>query len=253
MTTAARERTLDREVRRRLRRLKRTIGDDLGRSLDDAGATKAQVAALAQVDRSFIGRILTGDANPSLETLVALGTALGADVSVRFFAGTGPRLTDRHQARMVEAVLADLAPAWRPHLEVPVWRPVRGVIDAVLERVDSPQLVIAEFMSTLQRLEQQIRWAAEKAGSIASSDLVGDRPGPPVSTLLVLRSTATTREIARRFEVTLRTTYPARAADAVRSLTTGGPWPGAAIIWIRIEGDMVEVLDGPPRGVVLGR
>lgn len=154
---------------------------------------------------------------------------------------------------MVEAVLARLAPVWRPHLEVPVWRPVRGVVDGVFERLDTQLLVVSEFMSSVPRLEQQIRWSAEKVASIGSSEIVGDGPVPPVSKLLVLRSTAETRDIARRFELTLRTTYPGRTADAVQSLADGAPWPGDTTVWVRIEGDEVDLMDGPPRGVALGR
>lgn len=246
-------RTLDREVQRRLRRIHRTIGDDLARLIHDAGATRARVARAASVDRTYVGRIESGEANPSLDTLVALGAALGADVSVRLYAGTGPRLTDRHQARMVEAVLAGLAPVWRPYLEVPVWRPVRGVIDSVFERSDMPCLVIGEFISRLARVEQELRWSAEKVASIASADILRDRAVPPTSRLLVLRSTAANRELARRFEATMRTAYPARSAEAVQALSVGHRWPGDALIWIRIDGDRAEMLDGAPRGVDVGR
>lgn len=248
-----RERTLEREVQVRLRRLERKIGDDLFQMRTDAAATKAQVARVAGVDRTFYGRVEAGDVHPSLESLVAVATALGADVSVRLYAGTGPRLTDRHHARMAEALIQPLHAVWQPHLEVVVTRPARGVIDAVFERQDEPLLVISEFESTLPRLEQQIRWASDKAASIVSSAIVGDRPPPPVSRLLVLRSTAATRELATAFEATLRTAYPARSSDALASLWTGSPWPGAAIIWVRIDGDRVEVLDQPPRGVAVGR
>jgi DNA-binding XRE family transcriptional regulator len=240
-------------VRARLRRIDRAVGQDLERLRLDAAATKAAVAASAAVDRSFYGKIERGDAHPSLETLVALATALGADVSVRLYAGSGPRLTDRHQARMLEAILTRLHPVWRSHLEVPVWRPARGVVDAVFERLDEPHLVIGEAMSAVARLEQQLRWAAEKADSIGSSSLVGEGPPSATSRLLILRSTASTRDLATRFERTFQTAYPARSAEAVASLVDGAPWPGDAMIWVRIAGDKVEVLDRPPRGVTLGR
>jgi transcriptional regulator with XRE-family HTH domain len=219
----------------------------------DAAATKAQVARAAGVDRSFDGRIESGDAHASLETLIAVATALGADVSIRLYAGTGPGLTDRHQARMVEAVLSQLHPVWRAHLEVVVTRPARGVIDTVFERRDVALLVVGEFESALPRLEQQIRWSAEKAASVGSSDVVGPGPMPPVSKALILRSTGSTRSLARRFEATLRAAYPAPTREAVTALRTGSPWPGDAIVWVRIDGDRVELLDRPPRGVSVGR
>lgn len=219
----------------------------------DAGATKAQVARVAGVDRTFIGRIESGTARPSIETLVACAVALGAELSLRVYAGTGPRLTDRHQARMVERVLRDLHPVWRQHIEVPVSRPTRGVVDAVFERRDQPLWVVSEFQSTLPRLEQQMRWMAEKAAAIGSSTLASSGPIPPVSKLLVLRSTASTRALARQFEFTLRAAYPSPAREAVDSLRHGSAWPGDSIVWIRIDGDTVDLLDGPPRGIFLGR
>jgi hypothetical protein len=244
--------SVERAVQRRLRTIVRKVGDDMHRIRIDTGGTQAAISAEAGIDRSHLTRIEVGTTHASIETLVAVATAMGADVSIRIYPGSGPPLTDRHQARMTECLLTEHAPVWKPHLEVQVVRPSRGFIDAVFERPDEPLLVVTEFESSLPRLEQQIRWAAEKAASIASSELVGPGPVPPVSKLLVLRSTETTRALARRFEA-MRAAYPASTPDAVESLRTGSPWPGDAIIWIRIDGDRVELLDGPPRGVSLGR
>jgi transcriptional regulator with XRE-family HTH domain len=207
---------VERVYKHKLRVARQGLGRDLLRIRTDAAATHGQVAALAGIDRSHYSRIEAGTANPSLETLTAIATALGADVSVRIYPGTGPRLTDRHQARMIEAILRSLGADWRPHVEVPVSRPVRGVIDAVLERpAERPAerlLVATEAYSELRRLEQQIRWSADKAASLGSSDLVGPGPAFAVSRLLVLRSTAATRELARQFESTMRAAYPARTS-----------------------------------------
>jgi len=238
---------MQREVKARLDRVARRVGDDLARARADSGATMTAVADIAGVHRAQIGRIERGEQRPSLETLVACATALGAEVSIRIHTGSGPRLTDRHQARMVECVLREMHPMWRTRLEVPVPRPIRGVVDAVFARGDAPLRVIAEFQSMLPRIEQQLRWMAEKSDAIAKTD------GGEVSRLLVLRSTAATRAIARDFEATLRTAYPARCRDAVESLRSGMPWPGDSIVWMRIDGETVEILDGPPRGVALGR
>jgi transcriptional regulator with XRE-family HTH domain len=248
-----RSRTMQRTVETQLDVIVRRLGGDLSRARSDAGATMTAVAERAGIHRAQIGRIERAKMRPSLETLVACAAALGAEVSIRIYTGRGPRLTDRHQARMVEEVLRQLAPIWRPHLEVPVSRPSRGVIDAVFERSDQPLLVISEFQSTLPRLEQQLRWIAEKAHAIGSSDLIGPRPIPPTSNLLVLRSSASTRALAREFESTLRAAYPANMRSAVGSLRHGTAWSGSAIVWVRIDGDGVDLLDGPPRGVSLGR
>jgi transcriptional regulator with XRE-family HTH domain len=244
---------IERAVKRRHREIVRSFGRDMLRVRTDAGATQAQVSSVAGIDRSHYSRIEAGNANASIESIVAIATALGADVSIRLYPGTGPRLTDRHQVRMIEAVLRRLDPSWKPHIEVPVTRPARGVIDAVLERRSEGLLVALEAYSELRRVEQQIRWSADKAGSLGSSDLVGPGPQPTISRMLILRSTASTRDLVRQFEATFSAAYPARTTDVVDALVRGAPWPGPGIAWIRIEGDTVELLDAPPRGVALGR
>ncbi len=75
-----RDRLMQREVQTRLRRLERKVGDDLLRLRTDAAATKAQVARAAGVDRTFYGRVESGDAHPSLKSLTAVAAALGAEV-----------------------------------------------------------------------------------------------------------------------------------------------------------------------------
>jgi transcriptional regulator with XRE-family HTH domain len=240
-------------VKRRHREAVRSFGRDALRIRTDSGATQADVSREAGIDRSHYPRIEAGTANAGLESMVAISTALGADLGIHLYPGTGPRLTDRHQARMIEVTLRALAAVWRPFIEVPVSRPARGVIDVVLERRDAGLLVATEAYSELRRLEQQIRWSAEKAASLGSSDLVGAGPEPAISRLLVLRSTATTRQLARDFEATLHAAYPAPTVEVLASLREGAPWPGPGIVWVRIEGERVELLDGPPRGVSLGR
>jgi transcriptional regulator with XRE-family HTH domain len=244
---------IDRVVRRRLRETIRSIGRELVQLRTDTGATQAAVARVAGIDRSHLTRIEAGTTGASLETLIAVTTALGADLSLRLYPGTGPKLTDRHQAPMVEALIRALHRSWRPHPEVPVFRPARGVIDLVLERPAERLLVAVEVQSEIRRLEQVIRWSAEKAASLESSGLV--RPGPPwhVSRMLLLRSTTANREVARSFESTLGAAYPAAAAQAIAALRGDATWPGPGILWIRTERGKVELLDVPPRGVRIGR
>jgi transcriptional regulator with XRE-family HTH domain len=124
---------MQRRVSAALERIQRRVGDDLARARIDTGATLSAVSSVAGVDRTQIGRIERATTHATLESLVACATAIGAEVSVRIYTGAGPRLTDRHQARMIECLLRELDPVWRPHLEVAVSRPTRGVIDAVFD------------------------------------------------------------------------------------------------------------------------
>jgi hypothetical protein len=131
------------------------------------------------------------------------------------------------------------------------------VIDVALAERRSPLVVAAEVQSEVRRLEQQIRWHREKEESLPSSIAwpAAARNGTPgTSRLLVLRVTHPLLELARTYEATLRAAYPAGAREVIAALTgPGEPWPGAGIIWARIERGRAEILDGAPRGVRLGR
>lgn len=238
-----------REASRLLRRTELRLGDEIRRLRHDANVSLAAVGRAARIDPAYIGRIEAGVEHPSIEVLTAIGIVLGADLSIRYFTGAGPRIHDRFQAPMLEALLRILHPRWRAELEVAVRTPAHGVIDAVLRDAGARTVVATEAQSELRRVEQQIRWSREKAHALASND-----PESRASQLLLLRSTQSTREIARVYEQTLRTAFPARAIDAFSALTRDGPpWPGAAIVWVDLRGRSVTVMDRPPRGVSLGR
>jgi transcriptional regulator with XRE-family HTH domain len=250
------ETRLRRDARRRALELRRAIGGEIRRLREDAGLTRAAVARAAGIDPSYLGLIEDASREAGYRVLSAIGAVLGADLSVRLFPTTGPRIHDRFQAAMEEALLRTLHRRWIASPEVPVLRPARGVIDVVLGDRTQPLLVAGELNSQIRRLEQQVRWHREKEQSLPSADLwrsAAADGNPVTSRLLVLRSTHDLRELARAFEATLAAAYPARAADVVAALTTDAPWLGAGIAWMRVDGARVELLGGPPRGVGLGR
>ena len=219
----------------------------------DAGISLRRLAVAADIDAGYLTQIVAGTRQPSVAVLVALATALGANLSVRAFPTTGPNIHDRLQAPIAEELMRIAHPSWGRSVEVAVHRPARGFIDVVFHRPGD--LVATEVQTRLDRLEQTIRWSTDKAGALPSSDLWPPTADVPmIHRLLVLRSTAATREIARRFESTLRAAYPARTDDVFAALTEADrPWPGAGILWVDLRGDAVRILDRPPRGVSLGR
>ena len=221
----------------------------------EAGASLGGLSAVVGIHKSHLARIENGEAQPSLEVLSAIGVALGADLSVRYYPGSGPRIHDRFQAPMVETLLSALDPRWGAELEVPILRPSRGVIDIVLTERSGRTVIATEVQTEMRRLEQQLRWSAEKADGLAARlvDEQRSRPGA-VSRLLVLRSTVALREIARRYSTTLATAYPARSHECVLALTSpNAPWPGAGIVWMRVHGSQTTLLSYPPPNVSLGR
>jgi transcriptional regulator with XRE-family HTH domain len=255
--TTRRRTSAELESIRRERDLRRAVGLELRNQRADAGVTQTALARAAQLSQAQVSRIEAGLESPSLGALAALSVAMGVRLSVRFEPITGPPIRDHIQARMIESLLHILDPRWKRFIEVPVHRPVRGVIDLVLHDVDAGVVVAVEAQSQIRRLEQQLRWANAKADAlIHGSELPLVGPGgeaPAVSRVLLLRNTAATRDLARAFPSTFEAGYPAKVAAAFASLTTASPWPGSAIVWVTVEGRDAQVLPQPPRSVALGR
>ena len=230
-------------ARRVATRLHRSLADDVRRLREDAGVSRALLASEAGVDLSFLCRLEDGRERPSLDTYTKVAIALGADLSARLYPNTGPAIRDRHQARLLDALLAAIHPRWRAFPEVAVRRPSRGWIDVVLHAEQAGSLVVAEIQSDLRRLEQLLRWFPEMVASLPS--WVGyARLGPTSepSRLLIVRSTRATRAIGREFARQLASAYPAHPADALDALTGTAPWPGHALVWAVIEPERVRLV-----------
>lgn len=252
-TTITPRKTARTAAGRRARDLRRSIGQEIRSQRLDAGISQRALARAAGVDAGFLSQIESGDREPSLSVLSALADALGGDLRVRLYPGTGPRLRDGIQARIIEALLAIVHPRWKRHVEVPVHRPVRGVIDVVL-RDPGVVVVAAEVHSQIARLEQQVRWAGLKAEALQSAAAAEAFTTETIDRMLVLRTTEATRALAERFHETLTSAYPASSTQCLDALTTvGAPWPGAAVLWAQVDGDEARILDRPPRGLRLGR
>ena len=240
---------------RRTKERTSVVVGDIDRLRRDAGVSISALSRESGVSQAHVSQVLAGEREPSIAVLTALTEALGADLSIRIYPGTGPKLRDRVQALIVEELVQIAAPTWRRSVEVPVSKPARGFIDVVFDEPVQRVIVATEVQSRIDRLEQQIRWAQDKAQSLPSADLWRFLAGTPtISRLLVLRSTVANRELARRFRGTLEAVYPATCADIYAALMVGHrPWPGAGILWADVHGDTVRVLDRPLRGVDLGR
>jgi transcriptional regulator with XRE-family HTH domain len=244
---------LEQQVADRQRELRRAVGEEMRRVREDEGLSLRSVSAAAGYHHSHLPRIEAGDRDGSLDALAAHATAMGHQVSLRLFPTTGPRVRDHVQVRMIEALLGSLHPRWHPRLEVPVYRPARGVIDVVIQDRETSALVAGEGHSVLATVERQLRWAALKSDSLPSASgwpWADVLEAPPVSRLLLLRSCRTMHELVRQIPETFRRAYPADTEAAVEALTSGTlAWPGDAVIWADVDGTATRILRGLPRAL----
>ena len=168
-----------------------------------------------------------------------------------------------HRRRSIEALLpARGSRRWTRHVEVPVVQPARGVnTNLVLERRRDVDLLVAA--------EAHSRAPTPGAGttSVSRRTTAGYLLG---SSTLVRRTEdrcpTSTGPTPHRFDSTV-TARPEPASSRQRSgrvpgsaavgrrgrAIEGRSWPGPVASGFRIDGDDVRLLDGPPRGVSLGR
>ncbi len=237
-----------RELARRQHRIRTFTGRQIGELRAEAGVSQAALAACAGIDPGHLSRIERGLANPSLEVVDRIAACLGAEVGIRLFPTSGPRIRDRFQAPMIEALIRRLHPGWKtwPELQVPL---ARGFIDLAMAKQVGPG-VACEAHSELRAIDTIVRRLREKAHALTELGTAGT----DVSMLLLVRTTERTRAVARLYAATLAAAFPARAADAFAALTgPDRPWPGPATLWVRVDSGLAEVLDQPPRGVLVGR
>ena len=226
--------------------LRRVLAQDLRRMREDAGCTRAAIAALAGVDPSLITRLEARDIDPTLETYARVAAALGANLATRVYPDTGPSVRDRHQVRAAECLLGSLHPRWRVTPEAAVRRPVRGWVDVALHDPAAALVVATEIESLLRRLEQLLRWSQEKAEALPSSPAWPSWSAtgqPSLSRLLVVRWTRSNREVARDARRLLAAAYPADPRDALAALTGTAAWPGPALLWMHLEGPAAAAMD----------
>lgn len=231
---------------REQRDLRRAVGLDIRRAREDAGLSQARLATEAGISQGYLSRIEAGEREASTAILAAIARVLGGRLRIRIEPGSGPAIRDHIQAAMLQALLPLVHVRWARFLEVPVHRPVRGMIDLVLADQPANLLVATELQSQIRRLEQQLRWAMEKAEALRNvPDLAPQGAGEPatISRLLVLRSTAATRALEATYGHVLAAAYPADTCDVVAALTGEAAWPGAGILWMTVEGGRAHLIE----------
>jgi transcriptional regulator with XRE-family HTH domain len=233
------------------------MGQEIARARDDAGISQRGLARAAEISQAHLSAIEAGSVDASPGAMARIAAALGGRMVVRLERGTGPIVRDHIQATMLQGLIRELHARWRRFLDVPVYRPVRGAIDLVLDDPQEPITIAGEAQSQLRRIEQQIRWATMKADALQEGGarelgaVLGARSN--VSRLLLLRVTTANLQLARTYGDLLAAAYPARHADAIAALTGAQAWPGAALVWLDVTNSVGRLRRIPPRGITLGR
>ena len=238
-----------RELARREQRLRTVLGSQILELRHDAGLSQLALAQAAGIGQGHISRIESGRTTPSLETVIAIATCLGSDLSLRLFPGSTPRIRDHIQAPMIGALVRLLSKRWISNPELPV-PAARGVIDLALRLRTGELSMACEAHSQLRSIDLVQRRLHEKTLALGQLDGYPSR----ASSLLLIRSTRANQDVVRLHAATLAASFPGACREAIAGLTgADAEWPGPTILWARVERGRAEILDRPPRGVAVGR
>lgn len=213
-----------------LRRQSTRAADELRSLRLRAGLSQAAVAREIGVARSVVTRLEAGDPGITLRTRFRIATALGAELRLNVYAGSGPLIRDAAQAGIIETILAKADARWPQTVEAAVPGPGSRSVDL---RLTAPgAIVLIEVESRVGSLEEIVRELHSKREAVARADS-GD--SPPIHVVLGLPRTRHHESIVKTHPRTIAAAFPAGSTAieaALRDVSL--PWPGDGILWISL-------------------
>lgn len=201
------------------------IGADIDVSRVTLAASIQQIARRARLAPSTVARVLHGDAGVHLDTLCAVGAAVGLRISVKAFPSTPPSLRDSGQMRAAHHLIAQSHPTRKPALELPVGDPFGRAADLVFFGPDD--ILHAEIERRLPDFQAAFRAATVKRDALQAQH------SRPVRLLLVVEDTRRNRALLAPHAELIRTALPATSGTILKALRAGTPLDRDGLLWVR--------------------
>lgn len=201
------------------------LGADFETSRVASGLTIDAVARRARVAGSTVVRVLNGDGSAHLDTICAVGLAVGMRVSVKAYPDAPPSLRDSGQLRMAEHLVDQAHPTLRPALELPVGDPFGRAADLVFFGPD--EILHHELEGHMPDLQAPLRSASVKREALQASH------ARPVRLVIAVEDTRRNRELIAAHMDLVRSTLPATSREILHSLRTGEPLGKDGLLWVR--------------------
>ena len=193
------------------------------------GLSQERLATAVGVSRGHIARIELGRANPSLDLVARIASALGLEIDL--VARTPVIIGARSQRDAVHARCSGYADrrlrelGWLTAREVEIVHArSHGWIDLLAFDPTSGTLIVIEIKTSVHDLgevERQIGWYERSAPGVAAR--LGWRTRRVASWLLVLATDETDAFVRANRDIVARA-FPMRATE-MSGLVTGGTWP----------------------------
>lgn len=200
------------------------IGADIALTRARFGWTWADVGRRAGVAPVTCARIERGDRGVQLNTLCAIGEAVGLDVVLRVYPGRGPSLRDRGQLLIAQHLCSIVDSRWQARIEAAagdhgeaVDVMFLGPTEIIAVEIDR---LLLDYQERHRRNDQKRRWLAE-------------RHQRPVRLVMVVEDSPRNRRAVEPHSELIRTVLPRTTRQVLTSLRTGEPLGGDGLMWIR--------------------
>jgi transcriptional regulator with XRE-family HTH domain len=201
-----------------------TIGGEILTARASLGLSRLQVSRSAGVSPDTLRRVESGDPGTQLDTLCAVGTAVGIDVVVHGYPGRPLTLRDSGQLDLAKGLCAIAHSSWRPELEVPAG--LHGEA-ADLGFFGPDEILDCEIDRLILDLQGQHRRNTLKR------DYLDAQHQRPVRLVMVVEDTARNRAVLAPHLEFLKTLLPAGSRDVLNSLRSGRPLGRDGLLWLR--------------------
>lgn len=210
--------------RLRARQQSAKAGEEIRAARVSHGMTRQQVAQRAGVSWATEAQVELGAAGVRLDTLCAVGEAVGLDVVLRAYPGMAPSLRDVGQLRQAELLVSLASAAWHPELEVAVGER-RQAIDVAFFGAEEIQAHEIERLAT--DFQDQFRRADAKRRLLAGQHR------RPVRLILVVEDTPRNRSAVEAHRSLVDIALPATSREILASLRSGEPLRRDGLLWFR--------------------
>lgn len=182
------------------------------------GMTVEDVARRASLASSTVARVLNGDGGAHLDTICAVGEAVGMKVGARAYPSVHPRLRDSGQLRMAHHLIGCAHTSFRAALELPVGDPFGRAADLVFFGTD--EILHFELERRLADLQSQHRAAMVKREALHA------RHQRPVRLVLAIEDTRRNRGLVAAHLAVVQAALPETSRHVMHALRTGAPLGG---------------------------
>lgn len=210
--------------RLRARQQSARIGDEVRTAALALGMTRQQVARRAGVSWATVVNVEIGEPGVQIDTLCAVGEAVGLDIVLRAYPGRQPTLRDTGQLQYAELLVAQAHDRWQPQVELAVGQHGEAVDLALFGSHEIQDYEIETLATDFQR---QLRRADQKRLLLAAQHR------RPVRLVLAIRDTPANRAALAPHMAVIRTNLPAGSREILASLRSGEPLGRDGLVWFR--------------------